>query len=108
MYYGYGSGVHFAIEQTRHSNQRVGIIGRGTGSLAAYGRAGDVYRFYEINPQVVQLSTTLFSYLNDSPARVEVSMGDARLVLEREQPQDYDVLVLDAFSGYDSGSPTHA
>jgi len=99
MYYGYGSGVHVAIEQTRHPNQRVGIVGLGTGSLAAYGRGGDIYRFYEINPQVVRLSTTgVFTYLTDSPARVEVSLGDARLVLEREQPQDYDLLVLDAFS----------
>jgi hypothetical protein len=98
MYYGYGSGVHLAIEQTRHPNQRVGIVGLGTGSLAAYAHAGDVYRFYEINPQVVHLATTVFTYLSDSPARVEVSMGDARLVLERELPQDYDLLVLDAFS----------
>jgi hypothetical protein len=51
MYYGYGSGVHLAIEQTRHPNERVGIVGLGTGSLAAYAHAGDVYRFYEINPQ---------------------------------------------------------
>jgi hypothetical protein len=97
-YYGYGSGVHLAIEQTRRPNQRVGIIGLGTGTLAAYGRAGDVYRFYEINPQVVRLATTAFTYLSDSPARVEVSIGDARLVLEREQPQGYDLLVVDAFS----------
>ena len=98
MYYGYGSGVYLAIEQTRHPSQRVGIVGLGAGTLAAYGRDGDIYRFYEINPQVVQLSTTVFTYLTDSPARVEVSLGDARLVLEREPPQNYDLLVLDAFS----------
>ena len=98
MYFGRGSGVHLAIEQTRRAGQRVGVIGLGTGSLAAWGREGDVYRFYEINPQVLRLATTVFSYLSDSPARVEVSLGDARLVLEREPPQNYDVFVLDAFS----------
>jgi hypothetical protein len=97
-YYGYGTGVHLALEQTRHPSQRVGIIGLGVGTLAAYGHRGDVYRFYEINPQVIQLSTTAFSYLNDSPARIEVSVGDARLVLDREKPQNYDLLVVDAFS----------
>jgi hypothetical protein len=71
----------------------------GAGTMAAYGRAGDYYRFYEINPLVIQLARSQFTFLADSPAIVEIAVGDARLSLEREQPQQFDVLVADAFSG---------
>src|SRR5438270_1753094 len=77
---------------------RVGVIGLGTGTLAAYGRGGDVYRFYDIDPHVVALATSEFSFLADSAARIEISLGDARLTLEREPPQGFDVLAVDAFS----------
>ena len=75
------------------------MIGLGAGTLAIYGRTGDVYRFYEINPQVFELADTEFSFLADSPARIERVLGDARLALEREAPQAFDVLAVDAFSG---------
>jgi spermidine synthase len=77
----------------------VGIIGLGAGIIAAHGRTGDVYRFYEINPLVVKIANTDFTYLRDSLAVVEIILGDARLSLEREAAQNYDVLVVDAFSG---------
>jgi len=77
----------------------VGIIGLGAGIIAAYGRTGDVYRFYEINPLVVKIARTDFTYLRDSRADVEVILGDARLSLEREAAQDYDIFIVDAFSG---------
>lgn len=79
--------------------RRVGVIGLGAGTLAAYGREGDIYRFYEINPLVVDLATRYFAYLHDTGAKVEVVLGDARLMMEREQPQRYDVLAVDAFTG---------
>jgi SAM-dependent methyltransferase len=79
--------------------QRVGVMGLGAGTLLAYGRPGDTYRIYEINPIVLSLAQTQFTYLKDTPARVEVILGDARLTLEREPPQHFDVLVMDAFSG---------
>jgi hypothetical protein len=60
---------------------------------------GDVYRFYEINPLVLRIAKTEFTYLQDSKAQVEVVLGDARLSLDREQEQKYDVLIVDAFSG---------
>jgi hypothetical protein len=75
------------------------VIGLGVGTLAAYGKKGDVMRFYEINPQVEQLARTHFTYLADSAAKVEAVLGDARLSLEREPPQQYDLLIVDAFSG---------
>lgn len=104
-YYGHttGIGILMASKQKNHETMRVGLIGLGTGTLAAYGREGDYFRFYEINPLVVRLATTEFSYLNDCRCRHEVALGDARLSLERELatsgPQNFDVLVVDAFSG---------
>ncbi len=86
--------------------KRVGILGLGVGTLAAYGREQDVYRFYEINPEVVDLAEGregYFNYLSNALADIDVVLGDARLSLEREltmgKGQAYDVLILDVFSG---------
>jgi spermidine synthase len=68
------------------------------GTLAAYGRAGDHYRIYEINPEVIELARKSFTYLPQSPAEIVTPLGDARLVLEREAPQQLHVLAVDAFS----------
>jgi SAM-dependent methyltransferase len=97
-YYSSSSGVGRAIEAAPAGPRRVGLIGLGAGTLAAYGRPGDVYRVYEINPRVFELADTEFSYLRDSEARIERVLGDARLQLEREAPQGFDVLAVDAFS----------
>jgi len=78
---------------------RVGVIGLGAGSLAVYGREGDVYRFYDIDPAVVGVARKWFTYVADSPARTEIVLGDARLSMEREAPQGYDVIAVDAFAG---------
>jgi spermidine synthase len=77
---------------------RVAVVGLGTGTLATYGRTGDVYRFYELNSQVIEIARSQFSFLNDSRATIETVLGDARLNLERETPQNYDVIAIDAFS----------
>ena len=77
---------------------RVGVIGLGTGSLAVYGTPGDTYKFYEINPDVIDVAKRNFTYLHDSGANIETALGDARLVLERETAQQFDVLAIDAFS----------
>jgi len=98
-YYQETSGIGVAIKSRQERGPiRVGVIGLGTGTIAAYGRPGDVYRFYDIDPRVVQLARQEFSFLADSPAKVEVALGDARLTLEREPPQNFDVLAVDAFS----------
>lgn len=85
---------------------RVGAVGLGAGTVATYGRPGDYFRFYEIDPQVIDLSmnsSPLFTFIHDSRAHVDVIEGDARLSLEQEadkgQLQKFDVLILDAFSG---------
>jgi len=77
----------------------VGIIGLGAGALAVYARKGDYFRFYEIDPQVAAVAVSEFSFLSDAPAQTDIALGDGRLVLEREKPQAYDVLAIDAFSG---------
>jgi hypothetical protein len=104
-YYGPGSAVGLAIDlhPRRKAEQpmRLGFVGLGTGTLAAYAVPGDSVRFYEISPDVVALSrgpTPLFTYLRDAAGEVEVAVGDARINLEREAPQGFDVLALDAFS----------
>ena len=102
-YYSRTSGVALALARQRQVSRpghlNVGIVGLGAGVIAAYGEAGDRFRFYEINPQVLALAHTEFTYLSDSQANVSVELGDARLVLERELPQGYDALIVDAFSG---------
>ncbi len=108
-YYGVESGIGLALRyhprRLRYQPIRVGVIGLGSGTLAAAGRPGDTFRFYEINPDVVALSNgkdPTFSYLRDSRARIETAVGDARLMMERElaagAPQKLDVLAVDAFS----------
>jgi spermidine synthase len=80
---------------------RVGVIGLGVGTLAAWSRPGDSFRFYELDPQVASLSAgdaAFFTYLRDARGQSTVTLGDARLALESEPPEAYDVLVLDAFS----------
>ncbi len=98
-YYGSKSGVGLAIENTRHSAQRVGVIGLGAGTIASYGRPGDYYRFYDINPLVLEIARREFTYLMDCQAKLDVVLGDARLSLEREPSQQFDVLAVDAFTG---------
>lgn len=105
-YYSAGSGVGLLLSTCRSERPlKVGLVGLGAGTIAVYGRAGDHFRFYEINPEVVRLAKKYFSFLADCPATTDIVLGDARLRLEQEEPQNYDVLVLDAFSG--DGVPVH-
>ena len=96
-YYGPGSGVGLALNALP-GQRRVGLVGLGTGTLTSYGRPGDCIRIYDINPAVKQLATSRFTYLSNCKAQVEVVLGDARLSMERETPQNLDLLALDAFS----------
>jgi hypothetical protein len=101
-YYGGESGVGLSLqaldELHPQAGKKVGLIGLGIGTLAAYGATPDTYRMYELNPAVVDLARDKFTYLKDSKARIEYALGDARLVLEREKPQGFDLLAVDAFS----------
>ncbi|MDP1654276.1 MAG: fused MFS/spermidine synthase [Rhodocyclaceae bacterium] len=98
-YYGRSAGIGLAIANTHPVRKKVGMIGLGVGTLAVYGQPGDVYRMYEINPQVIELAMSEFTFMADSRASIETVLGDARLSMEREPPQGFDVLAVDAFSG---------
>ncbi len=99
-----GLGLAFR-ELPARTNRNIGAVGLGAGTLAAYAQPGDHLRFYELNPDVLQLAQTKFSFLGACVGKVEVVLGDGRLSLEREPPHGFDLLVLDAFSG--DSIPTH-
>jgi len=111
-YYALNSGLDQAFQLAssaaraeKRSVLRIGAVGLGVGTVAAYARPGDSLRFYEINPQVIAVASdpAYFTYLSDSPAQIQIVSGDGRLSLEQEadhsESQDFDLLVLDAFSG---------
>jgi spermidine synthase len=93
-------GQVFASFQGRHDRDRVGVIGLGIGTLAAYSQPGQQWTFYEIDPAIADLASDprQFTYLSDSPARTRVVLGDARIALAKEPSRSFDVLVIDAFS----------
>ncbi len=110
-YYGPTSGIGLALRyhpsrlQSPSGSQgiRIGVVGLGVGTLASYGQRGDTIRFYEINPEVERLARQHFTFIRDSPARVEFVRGDARISMEHEKQQgkfqQLDVLAIDAFNG---------
>jgi hypothetical protein len=103
-YYGRNSGIGLTWRVLEKQGPlRMGVIGLGAGTLAAYGRGGDTLRFYDINPLVVDIAKTQFTFLNDCAAHVDIALGDARLTMShepaREPDQRFDILVIDAFSG---------
>jgi predicted O-methyltransferase YrrM len=108
-YYGPESGAGIVLSGrfmfASPAARRVGIVGLGVGTLAAYGRPGDEFRFYEINPAVIEVASRYFRFMAESQAKTDVVAGDGRLALEREAPKSFDVIVLDAFS--DDSIPVH-
>jgi hypothetical protein len=110
-YYAPGSGIGLLLRDRIARNPtspvRIGVVGLGVGSLAAYARKGDYVRFYEINPAVVDLSYSgpnkEFGFTSECRGKVDVVLGDARVSMERElgrnEPGRFDVLAIDAFSG---------
>ncbi len=98
-YYGRGSGIGIAVQLKQSRGPiSLGVVGLGIGTIAAFAKPEDHVRFYEINEQVPRLALEEFFFLKDSRATINIAMGDARLSLEREQPQNFDVLAIDAFS----------
>jgi spermidine synthase len=100
LYYVKTSGVGLALQyEEQRGRLRVGAIGLGAGVLASYCRIGDEYEFYEINPAVIRIANSEFTFLRDCHGKASVLLGDARLTLESQPSQQFDVLVVDAFSG---------
>ncbi len=96
---GTGAGQAWPMVRRNGAGVRAGVVGLGAGTLAAYGATGDSVRFYELNPLVLEVARRDFHFLRDTPANVEFALGDARLALESEAPQQFDLLAIDAFSG---------
>jgi len=101
-----GVGLTLLNHPARSGGMRIGALGLGIGVIASYGEANDVFKFYEINPDVIRIAEGeggYFSYLKDSEADIHIIPGDARVSLERELgsdgSQNFDLLVLDTFSG---------
>ncbi|MBL9203174.1 MAG: fused MFS/spermidine synthase [Opitutaceae bacterium] len=98
-YFGPRTGIGLAFKSyPRQGGIRIGLLGLGVGTIAAYGQTGDYLRIYEINPHVKEIAEKPFSYLALSKAKVDVVMGDGRLSMENEPPQNFDFLIMDAFS----------
>lgn len=100
-YYGSLSAVGQTLEQLKNENDslKVGIIGLGVGTISAYARDADEYKYYELNPTVQGIAESHFSYLSSSRGSDEIVIGDARISLENEESNEFDVIILDAFSG---------
>lgn len=99
-YFTHRCGIGILLDELKDAPpRRMGIIGLGAGIIATYGRSGDVIRYYELSPRMIDVARRDFTFLSDSKAAVEVVPGDARLSLERETADPpYDILVGDAFS----------
>jgi SAM-dependent methyltransferase len=107
-YFSQHSGVGLALTALRSEGPvRMGVVGLGVGVLSGYVREGDYARFYEINPKVVDIADSYFTFLPAArkAGDVDVLLGDARLTLERQPPQGFDLLAIDAFSS--DAIPTH-
>ncbi|MFZ2279332.1 MAG: fused MFS/spermidine synthase [Prosthecobacter sp.] len=102
-YYGHQTGIGKALDSLKdRPDARVGVVGMGAGTVSCYAKSGQTFRFYDINPDVVRIAEKWFFYLEDARkrgAKVEIVVSDARLALDREPSQQFDVLLLDAFSG---------
>jgi len=97
-YYSTQSGIGVALEKLARP-AHIGVVGLGAGTLATYGLPGDVMRIYEIDPQMFSIAEQYFTFIRDSGAEIQTVHGDARLSMEREPPQHFDLLAIDAFSG---------
>jgi SAM-dependent methyltransferase len=106
-YYSVDSGPDVLIRWLRKRQQtlRYGVIGLGTGNMAAFGKEGDYVCFYEIDKDVISLQSQYFTFVKDCPAEVEIVIGDARIKMDSQPPQQFDALFIDAFSG--DAIPTH-
>jgi spermidine synthase len=98
IYYGEESGVGLALHALPAGGRRLGLVGLGAGTLATYARPEDSVHFYEIDPEMSRLASSVFTYVTNCRAKLELTAGDARLSLERQTPQEFDLLALDAFS----------
>ncbi len=97
-YYSEKSGLGVSFLAIQKSQFRVGAVGLGVGTIAVWMRQNDYIRFYEINPEVERLAQKYFTYMKACMGKMDFVLGDARLSLEHESPQNFDIIALDAFN----------
>jgi len=99
-YYTRGSAAGIVLNSLREKqkNLRVGAVGLGTGTLAAYGRRGDRFTFWDINPLAIKLAQGKFTYLKESEAKIDIVQADGRVGLAA-RPDKFDTIIVDAFAG---------
>ncbi|NCC21998.1 MAG: hypothetical protein EOM26_05995 [Alphaproteobacteria bacterium] len=92
--------VYKVFEQNRPAPYRIGAIGLGVGSISCYGREGDAYDYFEIDPDIAEIAQdpAFFTYLRDCPPEYDIHIGDGRVQIARMPDNSYDMIVLDAFS----------
>jgi tetratricopeptide (TPR) repeat protein len=105
MYYHYSTPMGLLLTSQLFKFNHIGMIGLGTGTLAAYGRPDNTIDFYELDPDVYNIATKYFTYLKNSAAKINFTFGDARITLKKAPGNYYDILLIDAFSG--DYIPTH-
>jgi predicted membrane-bound spermidine synthase len=106
LYFNESSGIGRVIEnlQATRPGIRVGVIGLGAGTLAAYARKTDAIDFWDIDPKSIRVARENFTYVAESPGKIDLILRDGRKALE-ESKADYDLIVVDAFTG--DGIPSH-
>ena len=104
-YFSEVSGIGLLLHAQPAGHRRIGVVGLGAGTLATYVQPGEYLHLYEINPEVLRLAAKWFTYLTNCQGKLEMTLGDARLALEKEPPQNFDLLVLDAFNS--DAPPVH-
>lgn len=95
-----GVGITDRVMRIRKNGKPLKIctIGLGIGTNAYYGQKGDTITYYELNPDVLYIANNLFTFLKNSKADIKIILGDGRLTLEKQPPQNYDIIIIDAFN----------
>jgi len=105
LYYTRTSEIGELIVSKHFNYKKVGILGLGVGSLITYFNEKQELNIYEIDPEIVHIARKYFTYLNNFKGKLNMFIGDARIVLENQTAQNFDILFIDAFSG--DSVPTH-
>jgi hypothetical protein len=100
-YYGPSSAPDAVIQYLKgiQKQLRIGVVGLGVGTIATYLTDKDRLCYYEIDPLVIEIQDQFFTYYKDCPADKQIVLGDARIQMERQEPQEFDAIFVDAFSG---------
>lgn len=98
-YYHHNTPIGKLLDSNIFQVKNIGIVGLGAGTLAAYGKEGQKIDFFELDPDIFDIANLFFTYLKNSQAKINYIFGDARISLKKIREENYDLLIIDAFSG---------